>query len=67
EVTVGSDKQKDSATIAIENVVKVDEVAHPQSDEGLKAGTDTVNIERFDEQNKDTDVDAIDVDNLTSG
>ncbi|MCI64330.1 hypothetical protein A2U01_0085588, partial [Trifolium medium] len=37
------------------------------SDEGLKAGTETANVERSDEQNKDTDVDTIDVDNLTSG
>ncbi|MCI89851.1 hypothetical protein A2U01_0111140, partial [Trifolium medium] len=46
---------------------KVDEVVHPKSDDGLKAGTETVNIERSDEKDKNADVDAIDVDNLTSG
>ncbi|MCI69762.1 hypothetical protein A2U01_0091025, partial [Trifolium medium] len=39
----------------------------PKSDDGLKAGTETVNIEISDEQDKNTDVDAIDVDNLTYG
>ncbi|MCI66763.1 hypothetical protein A2U01_0088021, partial [Trifolium medium] len=29
--------------------------------------TENVNVEKSDEKNKDTDVDAIDVDNLTSG
>ncbi|MCI88410.1 hypothetical protein A2U01_0109697, partial [Trifolium medium] len=29
--------------------------------------TENVNVDKSDEQNKDTDIDAIDVDNLTSG
>ncbi|MCI54469.1 hypothetical protein A2U01_0075719, partial [Trifolium medium] len=36
-------------------------------DEGLKTGTENTNVEKPDEQNRDTYVDAIDVDNLTSG
>ncbi|MCI84681.1 hypothetical protein A2U01_0105959, partial [Trifolium medium] len=40
---------------------------HSHSDEGLKTGTKNINVEKSDEQNKDTDVNAIDVDNLTFG
>ncbi|MCI89163.1 hypothetical protein A2U01_0110451, partial [Trifolium medium] len=63
----GFDKQKDSDTIAIGNVSKESVGVHSHSDEGLKIGTENTNVEKSDELNKETDVDAIDVDNLTSG
>ncbi|MCI84360.1 hypothetical protein A2U01_0105638, partial [Trifolium medium] len=40
---------------------------HSHSDEGLETGTENTNVEKTVELNKDTDVDAIDVDNLISG
>ncbi|MCI92694.1 hypothetical protein A2U01_0113991, partial [Trifolium medium] len=40
---------------------------HSHSDEGLKTGSENVNVEKSAEQNNDADVDTIDVDNLTSG
>ncbi|MCI86598.1 hypothetical protein A2U01_0107879, partial [Trifolium medium] len=54
------DKEKNSDTTAIGNVSKKNADDHSHSDED-------VNVEKYAEQNKDADVDTIDVDNLTSG
>ncbi|MCI41870.1 hypothetical protein A2U01_0063104, partial [Trifolium medium] len=67
EMAIGSDKQKDSDTITIGNVPKESADVCSHSHEGLKTSTENLNVDKSDEQNKDTDVDAIDVDNLTSG
>ncbi|MCI15426.1 hypothetical protein A2U01_0036564, partial [Trifolium medium] len=67
EIVVGSDKEKESDTTAIGNVSKKNVDVHSHSDEGLKTGSEKVNIEKSAEQNKDADVDTVDVDNLTSG
>ncbi|MCI76106.1 hypothetical protein A2U01_0097375, partial [Trifolium medium] len=67
EIAVGSDKQQDTDPTAIENASKEIDDVHSHSDEVLNTGTKNTNVEKPDEQNKDTCVDAIDVDNLSSG
>ncbi|MCI54475.1 hypothetical protein A2U01_0075725, partial [Trifolium medium] len=46
EIAVGSDKEKDSDTTAIGNVSKENANVHSHSVEGLKTGSENVNIEK---------------------
>jgi hypothetical protein len=66
-MAVGSDKQKASDTTTIMNVSKENAGVHSHSDEGLETCTENTYVEKSVEQNKDTNVGAIDVDNLTAG